>query len=134
MRPTTLAEARLYRYGKWAGNERGRAYAEGDCIQEFTPNERGGLPRQCSNRATQGPDKAWCHTHNPDRITAQKNDEEARRAAIAKRQDVVRKHGEALIKRLGCGSIYFDLRSFLYTRHLVIPFERVEELLDKASR
>lgn len=59
-KPTTLAEARVYRYGKWAGNPNGNSFHEGDCIEEIIPNERGALPRQCASRGN-----PYCGVHRP---------------------------------------------------------------------
>ena len=56
--PQTLADARKYRYGKWAGNPKGNAFREGDCACEVFPPR--GIHYQCTKRATQG---LFCGTH-----------------------------------------------------------------------
>lgn len=60
MRPTTIRQARKYRYGKWAGNPDGNSYQEGYCIEEIFPNGRGAIHRQCGGRG-----KPWCSIHQP---------------------------------------------------------------------
>lgn len=61
--PKTLAAARLFRYGRWAGNPSGNAYREGYCIKEIMPAERGPLPRQCGGHRRDA--SLWCAIHMP---------------------------------------------------------------------
>lgn len=68
--PATLKEAQRHRYGCWAGAPNGQPYHSGDCIAEIIPaNERGPVARQCSRKATTGPEGAWCPAHAPGHIT-----------------------------------------------------------------
>jgi hypothetical protein len=45
----TLEAARAYRYGEWAGNPRGVAYAEGYCAEEIQ-SRYGWTFSQCSRK------------------------------------------------------------------------------------
>jgi len=57
--PKTLAEARTYRYGTWAGNPNGSAFRVGRCFVEVY-NNTSYISRQCSLKA--GED-GLCHIH-----------------------------------------------------------------------
>jgi hypothetical protein len=59
-RPKTLDEARKYRYGQWAGNEKGHAFDPGCCAYELY---RGWLPSQCSRKPGTGPGGIFCAQH-----------------------------------------------------------------------
>ena len=60
--PRTLAEARAYRYGDWAGNPKGVAYRAACCAYEVWPKGRF-IPSQCSRPAVAGPAKLYCRVH-----------------------------------------------------------------------
>lgn len=60
--PKTLEEARLYKYGCWAGNPRSLQYVEGRCACEVA--YRGGWRWcQCSRHNGHGPGGLYCKQH-----------------------------------------------------------------------
>lgn len=61
--PLSLEEARKYRYCEWAGQPKGRPYAEGHCAYEVFPSARGGLPYQCTRKNGCGSDGLYCKQH-----------------------------------------------------------------------
>ena len=61
LRPKTIEEARSYRYGVWAGNESGRPYREGGCIEEIPHNRGSFLYKQCPSDTYL--DGAFCKRH-----------------------------------------------------------------------
>jgi hypothetical protein len=58
--PRTLVEAKIYRYGTWAGNPKGRPYNEGKCAYELMHDM---LFSQCSRNAGHGPEELYCKQH-----------------------------------------------------------------------
>ncbi len=58
--PTTLEEARKYRYGRWSKKP---DYREGECIQEVWTRGGFGGSYQCTRKDGHGPDKAYCKQH-----------------------------------------------------------------------
>jgi hypothetical protein len=62
-RPTTIAQARKYRYRCWGGEPDGRAYREEYCIEEVSTGERGAIPRQCACKLRPG--TPYCGVHRP---------------------------------------------------------------------
>lgn len=51
-----------YRYGQWAGNEKGNEFRDGYCKQEVWPRD-GWVSYQCRNRAKDGCD-GYCGLHH----------------------------------------------------------------------
>jgi hypothetical protein len=60
--PKTLREAYRYRYGQWAGNERGRQFIEGRCA--FAVHHMGDwIECQCAKKAKYGAGGLYCKVH-----------------------------------------------------------------------
>lgn len=58
--PKTLKEARAFRYGRWAGEPKGREYKEGKCAAEIL----GGWNfYQCPFKNGKGPAGLYCGIH-----------------------------------------------------------------------
>lgn len=66
----TLTSLHKARYGAWAGNPRGQAPDPDLCCEEILPPGRGMIFSQCSKRRGNGPEQAYCSTHDPDRVKA----------------------------------------------------------------
>lgn len=60
-RPTTLEEARAYRYGRWAGKPRGYPHDPKQCAAEVPT---GWLYGQCSRKPGHGPAALYCKQHS----------------------------------------------------------------------
>ena len=60
--PKTKAEARVKRYGAWAGCQKGQRYDSDRCAEEVWG---GGshIPYQCSRKPGHGPDGLYCKQH-----------------------------------------------------------------------
>lgn len=62
--PTTLAEAKAYRYHRWGGDPHGTAYQAGLCAAEIWRNMgRWGENAQCSKKNGHGPGRLYCNVH-----------------------------------------------------------------------
>lgn len=61
--PKTLAEAQAYRYGRWAGNERGNIYRAEFCAMEIPAGHGSYLYRQCSKANGHGLAALYCRQH-----------------------------------------------------------------------
>ena len=60
--PRTKEEARKYRYGRWAGNERGITYDGDRCAMEVYDRD-GFHAYQCLRRRGYGPELLYCKQH-----------------------------------------------------------------------
>lgn len=60
--PKTLAEAKKYRYGEWAGNPKGDAYDPACCAYEYWPKGEW-VPHQCTRPNGHGPAGLYCKQH-----------------------------------------------------------------------
>lgn len=58
--PTTLDEARAYRYNEWSGNPTGWPYQDDRCAYEVSDRW---LTRQCRFNPGHGPAKLYCKQH-----------------------------------------------------------------------
>jgi hypothetical protein len=58
--PTTLEEAKNYRYNQWSGNPNGTAYKNGNCAYEMY---HAWTHFQCTKKAHAGPKNLYCGTH-----------------------------------------------------------------------
>ena len=108
--PKTLAEAKKYRYGEWAGNDKGRPYDPSRCAAEVCPNDRAPIPYQCHKKPGKGPDGLFCATHDPDaKARRRKKQEDKFEAESARREQgwTDRAVGEAL--RLSDPDLYRKL-------------------------
>lgn len=80
--------------------------------------------------------KWWCKTHDP-KVKADRDKawREAFDAKIAE-DDRIKSEGDALAKRLGAGSTYYDgvSRKGGLRRALVVPFDVIEKLLTELGR
>ena len=61
--PTTIEEARKYRYGIRASFPNGAAYREGFCAHDVWAPGNWPIETQCSRRAKTGPGKLYCTIH-----------------------------------------------------------------------
>jgi len=53
----------LRRFGKWAGNPKGKAEDTTRCIQRISPYEGSWISYQCSRKRGDGPKKEYCKQH-----------------------------------------------------------------------
>jgi len=61
--PKTKEEAKLERYGCWAGHPKGNPFNEKCCAAHIMTTGRGALPAQCGRSPGHGPEKLYCKTH-----------------------------------------------------------------------
>ena len=61
--PKTLEDARVIRYGQWAGNEKGSCYDPARCAYEVYPKQNGWVPYQCRRERGSGPANLYCKQH-----------------------------------------------------------------------
>jgi len=68
------------RYNAWAGNPAGIPEDPARCIEEVSPNERGGFVHrhQCNRKRGHGPDGLYCKQHSPEAHAARKAAGDAR--------------------------------------------------------
>lgn len=134
LRPRTLEEARRYRYGRWSGNEKGVPLYEGRCIQEFFPNGRGAIPRQCARPQANG--RPWCRVHDPEIIAAKRSADATKRAEVEKAQDALKKRAGTLFRRLRLRSaeLAYDSNALLYVDKANIPLAELEKLAEALRR
>jgi hypothetical protein len=59
--PTTLEEAKKYRYGQWAGNPRGFSYIQGRCA--YGVYGTGYIESQCTRKNGHGSANLFCRQH-----------------------------------------------------------------------
>jgi len=68
--PKTIEEARVYKYGAWAGRPSGKKYDPARCMASVSPSVRGAISHQCQKKIWKD---GFCKQHHPDTIEA-KND------------------------------------------------------------
>ena len=133
--PTTLKEAKHYRYGKWAGNPKGAPYRDGYCLAEIMPNERGAIRRQCGRRAGS---TGFCGAHDPERLAKAEATRNTEYAAAQAAQRGIEKEGEALVARLEAGATHYHVGHRFgdsgYRRMVCVPFEVLDTLLRQVGR
>ncbi len=117
-------------YGQWAGNPVGVAEDPAKCVAEVRD---GWHSCQCSRPRGHGPDQEYCRQHDPDRKAAKESKRAQANQQKAAEEEAIRREGQALAARLGCGEVYYFIpynRTGMgaYVRKLIITFEEAETL------
>lgn len=61
--PTTLEEAKTFRYCRWGGCPDGTPWRKNQCAMDVHDIGRGALSHQCSRNSGHGPDGLFCSQH-----------------------------------------------------------------------